>query len=545
MKRFVKLPAILLFILAFATVLDLFLFPGRSITFDGHIHITTFAQFARALSDGEFPVRWSDGFAQYGHPLPLFAHQTTSYLGGLLTLLLGSPVLAYNTLFLCSAFFSSWLLYRFLLKLVKPESALLGAALFSVAPYRLVNIFIRGALPEFFSLIFIPWLLLGVFQFINEKRWIGLVNIIVATSLLALTHPMLLILTGILVVPITMLWTWPWMKNWRMWLGVGIAAILAVATASTYILPLLYDIRFTNYGAAGPQFSGNFLMVHDLLSEHWAYFGTQHPGPRHETLVPGLPELLIFVLASIFFLLNKKKSDALILSGTGILVLLLLLPISEPLYRLVPFLSNVQFPWRMLSVFLFLPPILLAVFTQQQKKYFWMVAVLVAGIVIWRLPQAYGKNYMVYDEQHFFFTRANLHTNNLNTIWMGDPTEYPAQEARFQIIEGEGEILSENRKNASREYTTSATTPLKIVEHTFYFPGWKVYVDGQEVPIEFQDPNYRGLITFSIPEGQHSIILRFEDTKIRVLGSVITVGSGVFAVGFLLLERKYRWLTKK
>ena len=53
-------------IVSFFLVADLFFHPGRSITFDGHIHITTIAQFHNALKDGEFPVRWSiDGNVLY------------------------------------------------------------------------------------------------------------------------------------------------------------------------------------------------------------------------------------------------------------------------------------------------------------------------------------------------------------------------------------------------------------------------------------------------------------------------------------------------
>src|SRR5690606_1426255 len=101
----------------------------------------------------------------------------------------------------------------------------------------------------------VPWILIGVHQVLVQKRWLGLVNVGVATALLALTHPMLLLIFCVVIVPYTLFTAWPWIKNWKLLTAVAGVAALAVVTASYYILPLLYDIRYTNYGSAGPEFS--------------------------------------------------------------------------------------------------------------------------------------------------------------------------------------------------------------------------------------------------------------------------------------------------
>lgn len=547
MKAFSKLPAIVLFILALVFSLDLFLFPGRSITFDAHIHMTTFAQFANALADGEFPVRWASGFANYGHPLPLFAHQTTAYIGGVLTLVFNSPVLAYNFLVLLSAFLSSWLLYRFLRSTVSTEAALLGAALFTVAPYRLVNVYVRGALPEFFGLLFLPWILIGVHQAVVQRRWIGLLNTFLATALLAFTHPMLLLIAAVVVVPYVLFVSWPWLKNWKVLLGLGTTALVGIASASAYIFPLLYDIRYTNYGAAGPQFSdGDFLSLSDLFYESWGYFGSTHPGPRAETLTPGVIELTILALTLIAVVVWRKRKESFRFYPwifIGILALFLMLPLSRWVYENLPFAGNIQFPWRMLSAFVFVPAILLAL-AAENKRVFPLAGAIVLLALVLRFPQAYGKNYLNYSNAHYEFTRANLHSNNMNSIWMGDPASYPRRDEKLEIISGDGSYEVLSHKNASRVYKVQASTPLRLVEYTFYFPGWKAYVDEEEVPVQFQDPNYRGVITFEVPAGEHTVKVRFEDTKIRLLGFGVTgAGLGVAVLG-LALERKYRWFLR-
>lgn len=544
MKSFTALVGIVLFILALVFSLDLFLFPGRSITFDAHIHMTTFSQFAQALQDGEFPVRWADNFANYGLPLPLFAHQTTSYAGAVLTLLLGNPVLAYNLLVFLGALLSTTLFYKFLRNSVQPWPALLGTALFAVAPYRIVNVYIRGALPEFISLIFVPWILIGVHQALVQKRWLGLVNVGVATALLALTHPMLLLISCVVIIPYTLFTAWPWVKNWKPLVAVGGVAALGVAAASSYILPLLYDIRYTNYGSAGPEFSNNAsLGFSQVFGESWSYFGPTHPGPRSVPLIPGVPEMAIFLFAVLVaaWLLVRHKQQAkpfLLWSGIGFLALLLLLPASALLYEYVPFLGKIQFPWRMLSAFLIVPPILFALLIDRFRAA-WVGLIIISAVLLWRIPQLYGKNYLDYDLQNYAFTTANLHTNNMSTLWMGDPTEYPVQTEKLQVVSGEANIEVLSRKNASREYRVTASAPTRLVEYTFYFPGWTVYVDGQPVPVEFQDPEYRGVMTFEVPAGEHTVSVRFEDTKIRQLGMVLSGVSLLGGVVWILGARRF------
>jgi len=57
----------------------------------------------------------------------------------------------------------------------------------------------------------------------------------------------------------------------------------------------------------------------------------------------------------------------------------------------------------------------------------------------------------------------------------------------------------------------------RMIDYTFYFPGWKVFVDNKEVPIEFQDPKYRGVITYGVPSGKHTILLKFTNTKNTII----------------------------
>ena len=98
-------------------------------------------------------------------------------------------------------------------------------------------------------------------------------------------------------------------------------------------------------------------------------------------------------------------------------------------------------------------------------------------------------------------------------------------------------ITARNEHNSWREYIVNAATEIRLADYTFYFPGWKVFVDNTEVPIEFQDMNYRGVITYKVPQGKHSVLVKFTDTKVRFLANMISVIS-IGVLGLLIIFRK-------
>jgi hypothetical protein len=66
----------------------------------------------------------------------------------------------------------------------------------------------------------------------------------------------------------------------------------------------------------------------------------------------------------------------------------------------------------------------------------------------------------------------------------------------------------------------------KITIHTFYFPGWLVYLDGSPTAITL---NYYGAMTLVVPSGSHELLVRFTDTPVRQISNIISLGSWVIA----------------
>ena len=70
-------------------------------------------------------------------------------------------------------------------------------------------------------------------------------------------------------------------------------------------------------------------------------------------------------------------------------------------------------------------------------------------------------------------------------------------------------------------------------------------MDGNPAEVEFQDPAHRGLMTFFVGSGKHTIDVRFVETKLRILANSASVISlfGLLFLGILgkvLLWRRFR-----
>lgn len=526
---------------SFLLLFDLFTTDGHSAYMDGRAHLTTIAQFYDSLKQGVVPVRWTEGFANYGMPLPLFAHQTIGYLGGLMSLIFGGNiVLVYKLIFVLGGVISSILFYWFLRLYFRPLSSVAGVVLYNFAPYRIMNLYIREALPEFFASVFFPMILLGTYYFVKKKKKWAVPLMVVFFAIIALSHPMMLIVGGVLFGCYYLFLIKDEKKKLKPTLLYGLFLFWGVAVAAYYVIPLKLENKYFYYGQQNNHLTpGQYLSAENYLSPNWYYFYRDDIVNRGHFVKGGLPESIILVVGVVYLLarLRKKKFRFELVdlaSVTGVFLVFMTTKYAGFLYERINLLSNIQFPWRMLSAYVYLPPIIVAHLVDQAKKEKWrlyLTMMIMLLVAVLRFPQAYSKNNTYHKLDRYFFTEINLHSVLMNTVWTGETADYPVKEVKGEIIEGEGELTIEEVKNGYRDYRLSASTPVRLADYTFYFPGWKVYVDGQEIPIEWQDPAFRGVITYRVPPGEHELALRFEETKVRKFSWYI---SGIATVTFII-----------
>ena len=542
MRKYEFLSFLFIFIISVFVVFELFISIGRPTTFDGPTHITDIAGYSQALASGNFPVFWLDKFGNYGMPIGLFSHQLPLTLAGAVNIFVHDPILIYTLFLFLGIFLTNVTFYLFLRIYFSSLPALGGITLLTFSSYRIIDIYVRGDMPEIFAGIFLGLILLGLYYLIKQQKLWGFFLIAVSYCFLTLTHPMMLLVYAFLVFPYAL---YLFLTTDRGQIEsikaifnksrvtlvslFCIAVILGLGMAAYFALPLNIEVKYLYFGQEKSHLSPQFLSWLNFFSPQWFYFYKNDVVTRGQFIQSGLIESMIVLIGLVLFLgkiikdrVHLKISLSDIAVVCSILVLFFTTTLSLPLYQHILFLSDLQMPWRMLAIYIFLPPIVISSLLQKVNK---DIAVLgfVFLVLILRFPQIYGKNYVDYSPQSYSFTKYNLFPIDMNTIWTGPTETYPIEKTKIGIISGTGTIVSVKVSNNVRNYVVEGTTPLRLADYTFYFPGWHVYVDGVSTPIQFQDPNYRGVITYMVPPGRHTIRVVLQDTAVRRFAKLLSL----------------------
>jgi hypothetical protein len=268
----------------------------------------------------------------------------------------------------------SALLYFVFLKLYfSPQVALAGATLFNLASYRIFNFYVRGALPEIFSAVFLPLILVGLYFFIEKKNSKGLFLFALSIFLLAVTHPFMLLIYGIIYGPYAL---YLLSKNAgakslltknsvKKVVSLFIALGIGIVSASFYLIPLSREIRYFYYGLNPSNLEPNsFFSFSSFLNFSWPYFTPTETFPRGHIVTLGILELvgLLAGIVLLVVLLRKKEKTEndgfVIFSGIIALILIFFMTsLSSVFYTYLPLLNQIQFPWRMISGLIFIIPI--------------------------------------------------------------------------------------------------------------------------------------------------------------------------------------------
>ncbi|MDQ5951718.1 MAG: hypothetical protein QG639_999 [Patescibacteria group bacterium] len=516
---------------------------GQPQTFDEWSHLLTLNGFYHSISHFSLPVSWVDTVSNYGSPLGQISHQTTGYLSALLFAVTQDTFLSYNLTLLLGSVIGTFLMY-FFLRLHFPQlSSVAGAVLYTFAPYRIANLYVRGALPEFFSSAFIPLVAIGMHMAFIQKRISGLWIIFIGSALLSVSHPMMIVLGFCLLAIYFLYIMFSLPKNKqriRCLLLCGFFAGLGSMVSAYYVMPLSLEIKYFHLGQIGvSQDSYWFLTPDAFFREAWNYSTPDGVGIRENRLQLGAIELFAIVAGGLLLFYKKykqQKTPSIMwwwLLAVAIFVFLMS-PASTLLYKHIGVLAGIQFPWRFLITMVFMAPFFVAYLLDQLPYKKIIFIVLIVAIALLRFPQLYGKNYVAFPQSRYDFATVNPHSTNMNTIWSEKSSEYPVKKEKVEIIEGQGSISNFEYSPTFRKFTLLAETDVRLADYTYYFPGWELEVNNTPTEIVYQDPQYRGVITYRLPAGEHQVEMRYTDTKIRLVGKLLSLTSLVVATSLLL-----------
>ena len=325
---------------------------------DEYAYLWRAAEFRAQMADGVLWPRWCPHFFWgFGYPFFVF------YPPGVFTLASAFGILGGDLrlgLLLTGGLGSAALFYgmrRLCLLQVREVAARFGATLATLATYRFVQLYVRGDQAEALATGLVPWVLAEALLLRRAPRWGAALRLAVGVAALSFTHTLTAVMTcGVLaVIGLSALAG----GGWRAFARVGTASASGLVLSAAYwipvvvLRPLVRTEQMTDRvaGSASYWWADHFPTLLQRLPGGFG-FGPSVAGPVDGMAMStsalgwavGLLGLAMVVVA------RRDPEGAALWPWVGAWLALqaLLLPVSTPIWSLLPGLSWFQFPWRFL-----------------------------------------------------------------------------------------------------------------------------------------------------------------------------------------------------
>jgi hypothetical protein len=538
------------------------LFRGNASGHDFQFHLASWMDAAGQWREGIVYPRWAEwanwGF---GEPRFIFYPPASWTIGAALGWVLPWRMApgAFIWLALIAAGMSMWRLAR---DWLPGPHAIVAAVLFELNPYHLVIVYYRSDFAELLASALLPLMLWGALH-AGRGEWRRVPLLAAAFAGIWLSNaPAAVIATyslGLIFFVMCAV-----QRSFRP-LVLGATAMAAgFGLAAFYILPAAWERRWVQIGQAvadNLRPDQNFLFTRasdpDFVRFNW----------KVSSVAVGV--MLVTGVAAVFAAKKRRDFPALfwVLATLGLVSILLMLPLTSFLWRELPELGFVQFPWRWLEMLdLAFAFFIAAAISQIQPR--WMARF--AGVIVLAAIGATATG-MILDgwwDSADVPTIANaIHTGrgyegtDEYTPMGGDRYELPGDPDDTERLEGVSSVPADRiakfdsdsgaisrpagvelhiaRWSAEhREFAAETATPATLAVKLLNYPAWEVRVDGQEARADLAPDT--GQMLVDLPPGSHRVAIQFRRTWDRTAGGVISILSALMLLAWVGASRKRR-----
>ena len=550
--------------------------PGLHLIHDDQ-HIARLYLFDQSLKAGQFPVRWVNGLGfNFGYPLFVFYPPLVYIVGEIYHLIGFGFTDSVKLVFFSSILFAGITMYILVRELWGKFPALISTVFYLLVPYRALDVYVRGALAESFSFVWLPLILWSFYRTykINKTLYIYLSAIFLA--LLMITHN-LIFLPFMLILPFYLLFLLLRSNAKKLFLvSCFLSVVISLFLSAFFWIPALFEKKFTIVDQMLltnlANYKIHFVHPQQLWNWTWGFGGSAQGLADGISFKIGKLHILVSITAFILALIHLAKAGSRKLPVTSyqLPVTLFLLFIfsafmttfySKFIWEIVKPLGYLQFPWRFLTFTALFSSILAGAFIYLLRL---TIIRLVMGsilIILLLIP-----NLKLFQPQNF---RPNLTdeiaTSNEVINWDVSRTSFEyipmgvelikdernvnmlniskkdIPKERVMVLDGQAQINTVKEKPHKVEIQINSTAGVNLQANLFNFPGWQVKIDDEQVKVE--DDNRLKLINFKVPSGIHNIEIVFGNTNVRLLANLLSVFSMFTVVAFVLIK-KWRILTK-
>lgn len=321
---------------------------------DGIQHIARLMGTYQSIEEGQVSImsNFCNGF---GYSWNIFYSPLTAFLPLIFKILGFSFTMCIKLFMFLVVFLSGYLMYIFTKKVTKNNNiAIIAGILYIFAPYRLTDMYIRNALAELTSFVFLPLIFLGlynIFEIEEDKKQ----NYILAigTIGLILTHTVITMYTAIIAL-IYVLINIKKLKDKNIMKSLIINILLILIITSFFWVPLLEHKWVTDYEVFKP---GRMERTEVLISyklDLYRLFFTK----TNDYMIYNIDLITLIGLILTPIAIKKLKDEPyyklyIFMLVTGIVLAIMTLKVF-PFEHMPPILKMIQFTFRLLEFTSFL-----------------------------------------------------------------------------------------------------------------------------------------------------------------------------------------------
>jgi uncharacterized membrane protein len=423
--------------------------------------------------------------------------------------------------------------------------ALCAGLFFLVTPYHANELYQASLLPEYAACSLLPFSFAFLELLCQTGKARYITGLAASYAILVLTHLPLTVI-GSIALSIYALFRIKKSDYLKSLFRITLAVLLGLAASAFYWVTMVAELPWMRGNKINPQlwfdYRYNFLFGKsvDGATTWWATV------LAFATLLTILPA---FVLLKNRKNLTQKKHSAL----TAILVLtifsfFMMIPLSRPVWDVLPFLQKVQFPWRWLSITAILCPALIAAslpgLIEVAKSKFRPMALLAAGCLI--IPLALTMSQVI--RSATYIPRSGIDAkmqsiastpslNDFRPIWASDQPQTMISE-----IEVQGRTVVVTSWQAEhRLFQIGEGKAAEARAKTFYYPYWIATANGK--PLETR-PDVDGALLIALPDKAVSVDLSFCEPARVIYSNAVSIFAWILIAASPLLFLRKRKLQK-
>ena len=545
---------------------------GCSCGHDFDFHLLNWMEAARQFTHGNLHPHWAYTAAyDAGEPRFVFYPPASWTLGAVLGLLLPwawTPIV-YTWLALTLSGFAMHLLTR---EFASPGPALFAAIFYAVNPYMLFTAYERTAYAELLAAAWIPLLLHAVL-----RRRITIIRIAIPIALLWITNAPAAVMScyGLALLATVRLATnlgAPYLDS-EMWaargsatapahtpapqqsrlqqaLNILIGTTLGLGLAAFYIVPAAWERRYVQIAMAllpGMHIEDNFLFHHtgDLAHDEVLHTASLIAVILLAAAILGLAVLLLATKRreprpeqsqrnGAFPPLSDSRRLLLPLAILTLAILFLLTPATAVIWKHLPELVFLQFPWRLVAILAAVLSLILALalpFFRSRPAFTIALTLSLAACLTYPAYRAFQQTC---DPEDTVSARLALFGSNQGS----EPTdEYtPTTADNDSLAKANPPYWLSDDPDAKApanstpgpaptHLTLNSLIPQSLILNLRAYPSWRITRNGTSLRAD--DPSQRddGLITLPIPAGLTTVDVVYTQTRDQTLGDAISLAS--------------------